>query len=80
MGTTARTVTPRIDVGDFTHVPHVKCADPDEAARIILAGGPVVLLPDDNTARATLRILGASERMIEERILFSHTGRVRGAV
>lgn len=74
---TARAVTPLLSVGKFgtSSREHFYRDDADEAAQLI-ARGMAVLVPSDDVARAVLRRLGASASTIEERIQFSHTGRV----
>lgn len=77
----ARAVTPRLAVGEFgtTSQAHVEAFDAWTASRLI-EEGVVVLVPSDEVARDTLRLLDLDDRAIEERIQFSRTGQVRDNV
>lgn len=74
----ARAVTPLLSVGDFgtsTGREHVAAFDHDTATELVM-GGICVVVPDDDVAREVLEDLGLTEEAVNERLQFSHSGRV----
>ena len=70
-----RTITPLLDVGSDTVVPHTRCRNASDAVRAIKSG-EVALVPSDKVARSVLYILGLPREDIEDRIRFSYRGDV----